>query len=181
MSSSALTILIRDSAPADLPAIKALYAHHVEHGTASFELEPPSIQEMRQRRAAVLEKEMPYLVAEVDGEVVGYAYVTPYRPRPAYRHTVEDSVYVKAGRSGLGIGGKLLAALIERCTAAGWRQMLAVVGDSRNAASLALHASQGFHPAGTLRSVGHKHGEWRDTVLMQRALGEGDAMPPQRP
>jgi L-amino acid N-acyltransferase YncA len=181
MSPHAPTVLIRDSAEADLPAIKTIYAHHVQHGTASFELEPPPISEMLQRRAAVLEKEMPYLVAEINGEVVGYAYVTPYRPRPAYRHTVEDSVYVKAGRAGLGIGGKLLAALIERCTAAGWRQMLAVVGDSRNAASLALHARQGFHPVGTLRSVGHKHGEWRDTVLMQRSLGEGDATPPQRP
>ena len=181
MSSPAPTVLIRDSAPADLPAIKAIYAYHVQHGTASFELEPPSIEDMRQRRTAVLEKEMPHLVAEVAGEIVGYAYVTPYRPRAAYRHTVEDSVYVKAGRSGQGIGGRLLAELIARCTAAGWRQMLAVVGDSRNAASLALHASQGFHPVGTLRSVGHKHGEWRDTVLMQRALGEGDATPPQRP
>ncbi len=181
MSPHSPTVLIRDSAEADLPAIKTIYAHHVQHGTASFELEPPSIAEMRQRRAGVLEKEMPHLVAEINGEVVGYAYVTAYRPRPAYRHTVEDSVYVKAGRAGLGIGGKLLAALVERCTAAGWRQMLAVVGDSRNAASLALHASQGFHPVGTLRSVGHKHGEWRDTVLMQRSLGEGDTTPPQRP
>lgn len=181
MSLHSPTVLIRDSAQADLPAIKTIYAHHVQHGTASFELEPPSIAEMRQRRAGVLEKEMPHLVAEINGEIVGYAYVTPYRPRPAYRHTVEDSVYVKAGRAGLGIGGKLLAALVERCTAAGWRQMLAVVGDSRNAASLALHASQGFHPVGTLRSVGHKHGEWRDTVLMQRSLGEGDTTPPKRP
>ena len=109
------TLLIRDSVDADLPAIKAIYAHHVLHGTASFELDPPSIEEMRQRRAAVLAQGMFYLVAEIDGEVVGYAYATPYRPRPAYRHTVEDSVYVKTGRGGLGIGGKLLAALVERC------------------------------------------------------------------
>lgn len=174
-------VIIRDSAEADLPAIKSIYAHHVLHGTGSFELEPPSIHDMRQRRADIVQKDMPYLVAELDGEVVGYAYVTPYRPRPAYRHTVEDSVYVKAGRAGHGIGGKLLATLIARCTAAGWRQMLAVVGDSRNAASLALHAAQGFHPAGTLRSVGYKHDDWRDTVLMQRALGEGDTTPPTRP
>ena len=112
------TLLIRDSVDADLPAIKAIYAHHVLHGTASFELDPPSIEEMRQRRAAVLAQGMFYLVAEIDGEVVGYAYATPYRPRPAYRHTVEDSVYVKTGRGGLGIGGKLLAALVERCAAA---------------------------------------------------------------
>ncbi len=174
-------VIIRDSAEADLPAIKAIYAQHVLHGTASFELEPPSIQEMRQRRTDILQKEMPYLVAEIEGEVVGYAYVTPYRPRPAYRHTVEDSVYVKTGRAGHGIGGKLLGTLVQRCTAAGWRQMLAIVGDSRNAASLALHAAQGFHPVGTMRSVGHKHGEWRDTVLMQRALGESDTTPPTRP
>jgi len=174
MPASASPLVIRDSAAADIPAIAAIYAHHVQHGTASFELEPPSSDEMRARRDAVLAQRLPYLVAELDGELVGYAYATPYRPRPAYRYTVEDSVYVKPGKAGHGIGGRLLAALIERCGAGGWRQMLAVVGDSRNAASLALHASQGFHPAGTLRSVGYKFGEWRDTVLMQRALGDGD-------
>jgi len=171
---SSAPLIVRDSTVDDIDAIQAIYAHHVRHGTASFELEPPSADEMRARREAVLAQRLPYLAAELDGELVGYAYCTPYRPRPAYRHTVEDSVYVKPGRAGHGIGGRLLAALIERCTAGGWRQMLAVVGDSRNAASLALHASQGFHPAGTLRSVGYKFGQWRDTVLMQRALGDGD-------
>lgn len=160
-------ILIRDSRDADLPAIAAIYAHHVLHGTASFELEPPGLEALRERRAAVLAHGLPYLAAECGGEIVGYAYATPYRPRPAYRHTVEDSVYVRAGHAGQGIGG--------------WRQMLAVVGDSANTASVALHARHGFDTIGTFRSVGYKHGQWRDTVLMQRALGEGDATPPGRP
>lgn len=174
-------ILIRDSRDADLPAIAAIYAHHVLHGTASFELEPPGPDALRERRAAVLAHGLPYLAAECGGTIVGYAYAAPYRPRPAYRHTVEDSVYVRAGHAGQGIGGKLLAALIERCAAGGWRQMLAVVGDSANTASVALHARHGFDMVGTFRSVGYKHGQWRDTVLMQRALGEGDATPPSRP
>ena len=125
------TLIICDSVDADLPAIKAIYAHHVLHGTASFELDPPSIEEMRQRRAAVLAQGMFSRWPRSTARWWAGAYATPYRPRPAYRHTVEDSVYVKTGRGGLGIGGKLLAALVERCAAAGWRQMLAVVGDSR--------------------------------------------------
>ena len=180
MTDPARPVSIRDAADGDLARIQQIYAHHVLHGTASFELEPPTPDQMRDRRADVLARGMPYLVAEVDGVVRGYAYVTPYRPRPAYRHTVEDSVYVETGWGGRGIGNLLLASLVERCTAAGWRQMLAVVGDSRNGASLALHARQGFHPVGTLRSVGFKHGEWRDTVLMQRELGDGDRSPPER-
>jgi phosphinothricin acetyltransferase len=171
-------LFIRDAAGADMPAVQAIYRHHVLHGTASFELTPPSIDEMQQRRAAVLAAGLPYLAAELEGEVVGYAYATLYRPRPAYRFTCEDSVYMKPGMTGRGIGGRLLNTLIERCTAQGWRQMLAVVGDSANAGSLALHARCGFHPVGTLRSVGHKFGEWRDTVLMQRELGDGDATAP---
>jgi Sortase and related acyltransferases len=174
-------VLVRNSTDNDVAAIQAIYRHHVLHGTGSFELDAPTLDEMHARRASVLAQSMPFLVAEQDGEVLGYTYVTPYRPRPAYRHTVEDSVYVKAGYSGQGIGGRLLAELIARCTADGWKQMLAVIGGSSNAASIALHASQGFHPVGTLRSVGHKFGEWQDTVLMQRALGDGDRTPPQRP
>lgn len=174
-------LTLRDSTPADVPAIQAIYAHHVLHGTASFELDPPTLADMHTRREAVLAQRLPYLVAERGGEIVGYAYATPYRPRPAYRYTVEDSVYVKPGIAGQGIGGQLLAALVERCTAGGWRQMLAIVGDSGNAASLALHAHQGFHPVGTLRSVGYKFGQWRDTVLMQRALGDGDQRDPGPP
>jgi phosphinothricin acetyltransferase len=175
------SLIIRDALPADMGAIQAIYSHHVLHGTASFELTPPSLDEMQQRRAAVLASGLPYLAAEHEGRVVGYAYATLYRPRPAYRYTCEDSVYVEPGMAGHGIGGRLLTALVERCTALGWRQMLAVVGDSANAASLAVHARCGFHPVGTLRSVGHKFGEWRDTVLMQRALGEGDATAPGDP
>ncbi|OWT74632.1 MULTISPECIES: GNAT family N-acetyltransferase [unclassified Achromobacter] len=171
-------ITIRDAAAGDFVAIQAIYEHHVLHGTASFELTPPTAEELVQRHAGVLAARLPYLVALLDEVVVGYAYATLYRPRPAYGNTCEDSVYVKPGLAGHGIGGKLLKTLIERCTAGGWRQMLAVVGDSANAASLALHARCGFHPVGTLRSVGHKHGEWRDTVLMQRALGAGDTEAP---
>ena len=172
------SVLVRDAADADVARIQQIYAYHVLHGTASFELEPPTLEQMRERYAAVRANGMPYLVAEVDGAVRGYAYVTPYRPRPAYRNTVEDSVYVEHGWHGLGIGNRLLAELVARCRDGGWRQMIAVVGDSRNAASIALHARQGFHPAGTLRSVGYKFGQWRDTVLMQRELGDGDRTPP---
>ncbi|MVW79255.1 GNAT family N-acetyltransferase [Bordetella sp. 02P26C-1] len=174
----AQALIIRDSTPEDLPAIHAIYDYHVRHGTASFELEPPSVDEMRARREAVVARQLPYLVADSDGDILGYAYATPYRPRPAYRYTVEDSVYVKHGIAGRGIGKRLLVELIERCTAGGWRQMLAVVGDSRNAASIGLHARLGFHAVGTLRSVGFKFDEWRDTVLMQRALGDGDRREP---
>src|SRR3546814_15529883 len=127
---------------------------------------------MRARREAVLAQRLPYLVAELGGELVGYAYCTPYRPRPAYRHCVEASVYVKPGRAGHGIGGRLLAALSERCTAGGWRQPLAVVCDSRNAASLALHATQGFYPAGTLAPVAHQLGAWRDQEERRDAARE---------
>jgi phosphinothricin acetyltransferase len=178
-SSPTHDFIIRDALADDMAAIQAIYSHHVLNGTASFELVPPTQEEMRQRRAAVLAGGLPYLAAERDGEIVGYAYATLYRPRPAYRYTCEDSVYVKPGMAGHGIGGRLLAELIARCTASGWRQMLAVVGDSANAASLAVHARCGFHPVGTLRSVGHKFGEWRDTVLMQRALGDGDSTTPE--
>ncbi|CAJ47923.1 acetyltransferase, partial [Bordetella avium 197N] len=172
-----LNLLIRDSAETDLDPIQAIYAHHVLHGTSSFELDPPGIHDIFQRRAAVLAQGLPYLVAERDGEIVGYAYATLYRPRAAYRHTCEDSVYVREGRHGLGIGRGLLDTLVARCAAAGWRQMLAVVGDN-NPASLALHARCGFEVAGTLKAVGYKHGQWRDTTFMQRTLGDGAHTPP---
>lgn len=173
-----LPLLIRDSLVSDLPAIQQLYAHHVLTGTASFELEPPTDIQLGERRAEVLSRGLPHLVAEREGVLLGFAYATLYRPRPAYRHTVEDSVYVRYDAAGQGIGGQLLATVVARCTAGGWRQMLAVVGDSTNAASLALHARQGFRPVGTLRSVGFKLGDWRDTILMQRELGEGDRAAP---
>jgi len=172
------TLVVRDTTEDDLSAITAIYAHHVLHGTASFELTPPSAADMQARRLDIAQQGLPYLAAVIDEVVVGFAYATRYRPRPAYRHTVEDSIYVAPGQAGKGIGGHLLRAVIERCTAGGWRQMLAVVGDSANAGSLAVHARCGFVPVGTLRSVGFKHGEWRDTILMQRSLGDGDRAPP---
>jgi phosphinothricin acetyltransferase len=178
---STASVTIRDALDADTPFIQRIYARHVLHGTASFELEPPTVEQMRERRAGVEANRLPYLVAEIDGVVRGYAYATLYRPRPAYRNTVESSIYMEEGWAGHGIGSKLMTELIARCTADGYRQMLAVVGDSANAASLALHARVGFRPVGTLRSVGFKHGEWRDTVMMQRELGEGDRTPPARP
>jgi len=179
--SSSATPRVRDATDADMPAIKAIYAHHVLHGTGSFETEPPSIAEMAQRRANVLGLGLPYLVAESAGEIVGFAYATHYRPRPAYRHTAEDSVYIKPGMTGRGVGSLLLREVIARCEAGGWRQLIANVGDSGNAGSLALHSRHGFRTAGTLQSVGFKFGRWLDTVLMQRALGAGDTVPPNTP
>ncbi|CAN7208135.1 GNAT family N-acetyltransferase [Bosea sp. LjRoot9] len=172
-------ILVRDAVEADMAAVQAIYAHHVLHGLASFEETPPGIDELLARRAAVLELGLPYLVAELDGKVAGYCYATAYRPRAAYRHTIEDSVYVTEGLSGHGIGTALLAALIARCDAGPWRQMLANIGNSSNAGSIALHRRFGFEPAGTLRSVGFKLGQWVDTILMQRPLATGDStLPP---
>jgi len=171
-------ITIRDAAEPDIASIQAIYAHHVLHGLASFEEEPPSGDELLARRAAVLQLGLPYLVAGAEGRIVGYSYATPYRARPAYRHSIEDSVYVADGLGGRGIGAALLGALIARCETGPWRQMLAVIGDSRNEGSIALHRRFGFQPAGTLRAVGFKLGAWVDTVLMQRELGPGDRTPP---
>jgi L-amino acid N-acyltransferase YncA len=154
-------------------AIQSLYAHHVRCGLASFEETPPTLEEMTTRRASVLALGLPYLAAESDGRVVGYAYATSYRPRPAYRYTLEDSVYVSEEFGGCGIGSALLRALIERCERGIWRQMLAIIGDSGNAASIALHRRLGFRLVGTFDAVGFKLGGWVDTVLMQRALGSG--------
>ena len=171
-------LVVRDAAEADMEAVARIYAHHVERGLATFEEVPPSDEEMRARRLKVLAVGAPYLVAEIDGAVVGYCYAAPYHLRPAYRHTLEDSVYVAAGRGGRGVGAALLAALIARCEAGPWRQMLAIIGDSGNAASIALHRRFGFVPTGTLVSVGFKLGRWVDTPIMQRALGPGDSLPP---
>jgi L-amino acid N-acyltransferase YncA len=173
-------ILVRDAAAADMPAIQTIYAHHVLHGLATFEEVPPSAAELAERRSSVLKAGLPYLAAEIDGEVIGYAYATAYRPRPAYRFTVEDSIYIAHGLGGRGIGGALLQALIERCERGPWRQMLAVIGNSGNAGSIALHRRLGFQPIGTLHAVGFKLGRWVDTVLMQRALGDGDRSAPTR-
>jgi phosphinothricin acetyltransferase len=158
--------------------VQRIYAPYVLTGFASFEEVPPTTEEMRARRAAVVAAGLPYLVAVMDGEVVGYAYATSYRPRPAYRHTIENSVYVADAMHGRGTGAALLKELIARCEAGPWRQMLAVIGNSANAGSIALHRRMGFQLVGTLTSVGFKLGQWVDTVLMQRALGSGDATPP---
>lgn len=170
--------LLRESRHADLPAIQAIYAHHVEHGTGSFELEPPDLAEMAARRRGIVERGLPYLVAEWQGSVAGYAYAGPYRPRPAYRFSLEVSVYVAPGRQRLGLGRLLLGGLVERCQALGYRQLIAVVGDSANAGSIGLHEALGFRRAGLLESVGWKHGRWLDSVFLQRELAPGDGTPP---
>ncbi len=161
---------VRDAHDDDLPSVQAIYAHHVLYGTASFELEPPSVAEMQRRRGEIIANSLPYLVAERAGVVLGYAYATLYRPRPAYRFTVEDSVYVRDGLGGQGIGQALLAAVIERCSEQGRQQMIAIIGNSENSASIRLHERLGFKRVGVFESVGFKHGRWLDTVLMQRAL-----------
>lgn len=177
----ATSCLIRPAVDADFTAIARIYGHHVVHGAASFELEPPSPDELRSRRRSVVGQGFPFLVAVADGAVLGYGYVSLYRTRPAYRHTVEDSVYVAPEALGRGIGSALLPALIREATALGCRQMIAVIGDSANAASIGLHRSCGFSDAGRLLAVGWKHGRWVDSVLMQRALGAGAASPAPAP
>ncbi|SDE29134.1 GNAT family N-acetyltransferase [Belnapia rosea] len=173
------TIRVRPSAEDDIVAIAAIYGHHVLHGTGSFETEPPNEDDMRRRRADVLARGLPYLVAEgSDGAILGYAYASAYRPRAAYRNTAENSVYVRHDVNGRGIGRLLLQELLTQCETLGVRQMVAVVGDSANLASVRLHEAFGFRLVGTLRSVGRKHGRWLDTVLLQRALGEGDSTDP---
>jgi phosphinothricin acetyltransferase len=171
--------LIRDSRDADIAAVRAIYGHHVLHGAASFEETPPAADELARRRADVLDRGLPYLVSEIDDEVLGYAYASPYRARSAYRFSIENSVYVDHRRHRGGIGHALLAALIDRCEPGPSRQMIAVIGDSANVASIVLHERQGFRMVGTLRSVGFKFGRWVDTVLMQRELGAGGGTLPR--
>jgi phosphinothricin acetyltransferase len=171
-------VLVRPAAQADLPSIQAIYAHHVLHGLASFEEEPPSLDEMRRRFDDVTAQGLPYLAAEKGSEVLGYGYCALYRTRSAYRYALEDSVYVKDGLYRRGIGRAILAELIQRCERLGYRQLVSVIGDSAQVASIALHANLGFLRAGTLRSVGFKFGRWVDTVIMQRPLGRGDGAPP---
>ena len=173
-----MSIFIRPATTADIPAITCIYAHAVERGTSSFELEPPSETEMVRRMTELLDNGYPYLAAELDGELAGYAYAGPYRARPAYRFTVENSVYIAPYTHRRGIGRALLKALIEAAEAGGFRQMIAVIGDSNQTGSIALHAALGFHHAGTLANVGFKHGRWLDSVLMQRALGKGSTSDP---
>ena len=172
--------VIRPSFQEDVAAIQAIYGHHVLHGLASFEEVPPDAAEMARRREAILARGLPFLVAEMDGEVLGFAYAGAYRERAAYRNTLEDSVYVRADAISRGVGGRLLAALIGQSAALGYRQMLAVIGDSGNAGSIGVHARAGFREVGVMQAVGFKHGRWVDVVIMQRALGEGDGLPPER-
>lgn len=170
---------IRDSRDTDIPAIAAIYGHWVAHGLASFELEPPTEEEVARRRAAILAAGYPYIVAEgAGGRVLGYAHAGPYRTRPAYRFSVENSVYVAPTAGRAGAGRALLGALVTRCEAAGFRLMVAVIGDSGNAPSIGLHRAMGFAPAGLLPAVGWKHGRWVDSVLMTRALGAGATAAP---
>jgi L-amino acid N-acyltransferase YncA len=174
-------IILRPCLAADLDAVTAIYAHHVRTGTASFETEPPDAAEMGRRHAAMLADGFVYLVAiAADGALAGYAYANAYRARAAYRDTLEDSVYLRPDLAGQGLGGRLLQAVIDESAARGFRQMIAVVGDSANLPSVRLHQRLGFRMVGTLRSVGFKHGRWLDTVLLQRALGPGDDAPPTR-
>ncbi len=177
--SNDIDIFVRDAAPADLIRIQAIYAHHVRHGLASFEEVPPDLDEIRQRHALVVDRGLPFLVARRAGKVAGYAYASPYHHRPAYRFTLENSVYVAAEAQGCGIGRQLLEELIRRCTILEYRQMIAVIGNSENIPSISLHAKLGFRSVGVLRSSGFKFGRWVDTVIMQRSLGPGDAEPPR--
>jgi L-amino acid N-acyltransferase YncA len=174
-----MTLAIRPAKPSDIPAITRIYAPAVEHGTASFELTPPDEAEMARRMENLIGNGFPYIVAEFDSGLAGYAYAGPYRLRPAYRHTIEDSVYIASDMQRRGIGHALLAALIETCEVRGYRQMIAVIGDStKQAPSIGLHEALGFRHIGILENVGFKHGRWLDSVLMQRALGDGASTNP---
>jgi L-amino acid N-acyltransferase YncA len=172
-------IPIRPATPRDLAAITRIYDHAVRHGTASFEIEPPDEAEMARRQQALLAGGFPYLVAEQDGMVAGYAYAGPYRARPAYRWSVEDSIYLDPRMQGRGIGRTLLERLIVEAQARKFRQMIAVIGDSANAPSIELHRALGFRLVGTFDNVGFKFGRWLDSVLMQRPLGEGAGTVPE--
>jgi L-amino acid N-acyltransferase YncA len=169
-----MTISLRPATPADIPAITAIYRQSVLSGTASYEITPPDEAEMAQRMEAIRAQSYPYIVAEEPGgHVLGYAYAGPFRTRPAYRFLVEDSIYLAADAQGMGVGKALLKALIEQCTALGFRQMIAVIGGA-SPASIGVHASLGFTPAGGITGSGFKMGQWLDTAFMQLSLGEGN-------
>lgn len=174
-------ITIHPATPADIPAITAIYAHAVLNGRASFELDPPDETEMLRRLEATIHGGHPYIVCEDAGSkaVLGFAYAGPYRPRPAYRWTVESSIYVAPENQGKGIGKALLSALIDEATRRDFRQMVAVVGDSDNVTSVALHEALGFEKTGVFKDVGRKFGQWLDIVMLQRALGSGSDTPPK--
>jgi len=170
--------LIRPSRDEDLPALTAIYGHHVLHSTGTFETEPPSVADMTARRADVLSKGLPYLVAEEDGRIAGFAYGNWFKPRPAYRYSVEDSIYLAPDQHRKGLGRALLTELLARCEAAGIRKMMAIIGDSANAGSVGVHLALGFTQVGIVESCGWKFGAWRDIVIMQKTLGVGDTQPP---
>jgi L-amino acid N-acyltransferase YncA len=178
MSAPVLQAAIRAAASADIAAVTAIYAHAVRYGTATFEIEAPGEAEMADRFRSLVDGGFPYLVAEVDGVVRGYAYAGPYRTRVAYRYTLEDSIYFAPDFHGRGIGRALIERLLADAAARGFRQMIAVIGDSRQTASIALHRTAGFHMVGTFEAVGFKFGRWLDTVLMQRPLGPGASAAP---
>jgi L-amino acid N-acyltransferase YncA len=177
MANRPASMTLRAAAAEDLDAVTTIYAHHVRTGTATFEIDPPDTGEMERRWREITAQGLPYLVAVADGKVLGYAYAGPYRPRPAYRFTLEDSIYVHADARGRGIGRALLARLIDDAERAGARQMIAVIGDANNDPSIRLHAALGFDRVGLLSSVGNKFGRWLDVVLMQRGLGAGASAP----
>lgn len=176
-----MSALIRPSTDADIESIAGVYGWNVLNGLGTFEEVPPDAAEMARRRQAILDRGLPYLVAELDGQVVGYCYAGPFRLRAAYRYTVEDSVYVSPSGVGKGVGRALLQALIADCEALGLRQMCAVIGDSGNAASIGLHAALGFERKGVFPAMGHKFGRWVDLVWMQRPLNGGGESPPDAP
>ena len=174
-------MIIRDATEADAPALAAIYGDAVLHGFGTFEEEPPGAADMDGRRRAVQDKGLPYLVAEIDGQVLGFAYAGPFRPRAAYRYTLEDSVYVSPDAKGQGVGRAVLSAVIEACEALGIRQLMAVIGDTENSGSIGLHRALGFEQTGVGRSVGFKHGRWVDIVHMQKPLNGGDTSMPDSP
>ena len=169
---------IRPSRDEDLPAICAIYGHHVLHATGTFETEPPTLAQMAERRADVAARGLPYLVLEEDGQVLGFAYCQWFKPRPAYRFSAEDSIYLHPQACGRGLGRLLLAALADAAHQAGLRKLIAVIGDSANTASIGVHRAIGFEPAGVIRACGWKFGRWLDIVLMEKTLGDGDRSAP---
>jgi L-amino acid N-acyltransferase YncA len=174
-------MIVREATEADASALAAIYGDAVLHGFGTFEEEPPTAADMDGRRRAVQDKGLPYLVAEDAGQVLGFAYAGPFRPRAAYRYTLEDSVYVSPDAKGKGVGRAVLSAVIAACEALGIRQLMAVIGDSGNSGSVGLHRALGFEQTGVGRSVGFKHGRWVDIVHMQKALNGGDTAPPDGP
>lgn len=172
MNTTPLPLVVRDALESDMAAIQAIYTYYVTRSCASFEEAPPTVEQMQQRREKTLERGLPYMVAESDGEVIGYTYAGPFRTRSAYRYTIEDSIYVAPGVVRRGVGSTLLGQLIERCTGLGYRQMIGVIGDSANLGSISLHRHMGFRQEGVLRGVGLKFGRWIDVVIMHRPLGD---------